>query len=69
MEQQTRDETMSSMSDRAQDLTSAAAGKVSDATVMRGEGAESLVDMARSYPVPSFLTGLGLGYWLASSTR
>ena len=62
-------ETAGGMRDRAQDLASAAAGKVSEATTVVGESAESLVDMVRRYPVPSLLIGLGTGYLLASSKR
>jgi hypothetical protein len=64
MEQQTVDETTSSMSDKAQDLASAAAGKVSDATAVVSESAESLVELVRRYPVPSVLIGMGIGYLL-----
>ena len=69
MEQQTVDETTSDMSNKAQDLASVAAGKVSDATAVVGESAESLVDLVRRYPVPSLLIGLGIGYLLISSKR
>jgi len=62
-------ETAGGMRERAQDLASAAAGKVSDATAVVGESTDSLVDMARRYPVPALLLGLGTGYMLASSKR
>ena len=62
-------ETAGGMKDRAQDLAAAAASKVSDATAVVGESADSLVDMARRNPVPSLLIGVGIGYLLASSTR
>jgi hypothetical protein len=64
MEQQTLDKTTSDMSTKAQDLASAAAGKVSEATAAVGGGLESMVDLVRRYPVPSFLLGLGIGYLL-----
>jgi hypothetical protein len=64
MEQQTVDETTSDMSNKAQDLASAAAGKVSDATAVVGESAESLVALVRRYPISSLLIGLGIGYLL-----
>jgi len=61
----------SGLSTTAQHLTSAAAGKVSDATVAVGGGLESMVELVRRYPFPSFLLGLGLGYVLIpqSGTR
>jgi CBS domain-containing protein len=62
-------ETAGGMKERAQDLASTAAGKVSDATAVMGESAEPLVEMARRHPVPSLVIGLGLGYVLASSKR
>jgi CBS domain-containing protein len=62
-------ETAGGMKERAQDLASTAAGKVSDATAVVGKSAEPLVEMARRHPVPSLLIGLGIGYVLASSTR
>jgi len=62
-------ETAGGMRDKTQALASTAAGKVSEATAVVGESAESLVDMARRYPVPSLLIGLGTGYLLASSKR
>jgi CBS domain-containing protein len=62
-------ETAGGMKERAQDLASTTAGKVSDVTAVVGENAEPLVEMARRHPVPSLLLGLGLGYVLASSKR
>jgi len=64
MEQQTVEEITSSMSNKAQDLASAAAGKVSEATAVVGESAESLVNLVRRYPIPSLLIGVGIGYLL-----
>jgi hypothetical protein len=69
MEQQAVGEPPSGMIDKAQEVASTAAGKVSDATAVVGEGVESLVDLVRRYPVPALLIGLGIGYWLASSKR